>query len=232
MPDVIGLPVSRRTWLLCVWSCGLLGVTLAGAVVTGNFSGLFLPWNLLLAWMPYILSRATVRLAERTRHGTGLLIGPMALWLLFLPNAPYIITDLVHVSRLSPLLLVPGTLLIIVHAAVAMLLGLFSIYDMHGVVRARLGARWGWAFAGTVILLASVGVWMGRFLRWNSWDVLRDPLGVVRTTLTGLLGSASALWFVFAMTAGMLTIYIAAVRVAQRSARRTALERVNQMGAD
>jgi len=225
MPDALGLPISSRTWRLFLWSCGLFLVTLAGAVTTGNFSGAFLPWNLLLAWMPYLLSRGTVMLAEQTRHGTGILVLPTALWLLFLPNAPYIVTDLVHVSRLSPLLLVPGTLLIVAHAGVAMLLGLFSIYDMHGVVRGRLGARWGWAFAGSVIFLAAIGVWMGRFLRWNSWDALRDPLGVVRTTLAGLLGSASAMSFVFALAAGMLMLYVAAVRYERRSARLAALER-------
>ncbi len=211
MTDLLRDPVSIRTRRLLLWTAGLCAATFFGAVVTGRLVALVLVWNLFLAWVPYVMSRGIVRMARGTRHGTGLLVLPTALWLLFFPNAPYIVTDLVHVPRIPALLMVPGALMIAAFAALAMSLGLYSLYDMHRIVRRRLGARWGWSFVTTVVFLAAIGVWMGRVLRWNSWDALRHPTAVLRSTLEGLARSPNAAVFVLVMAAGMLLLYRGAI---------------------
>ena len=98
-----------------------------------------------------------------------------ALWLLFLPNAPYIITDFKH---LVPSPVVPLWVDIVVIAAPAwtgMLLGFLSLYLVQSVVRSLAGPRVAWVTAVAVLGLASFGVYLGRVLRWNSWDVLTHP---------------------------------------------------------
>jgi len=136
------------------------------------FGGLI--WNLLLAWVPFWLA---ILIYDRHRAGTRPLgLAPLtALWLLFLPNAPYIVTDFKH---LVPSPVVPLWVDVVVIAAPAwtgMLLGFLSLYLVQAVVRDLVGARLAWAAAITVLGLASFGIYLGRVLRWNSWDVLADP---------------------------------------------------------
>ena len=136
------------------------------------FGGLI--WNLLLAWIPFGLA---ILIYDRHRGGTRpLRLAPLAaLWLLFLPNAPYIVTDFKH---LVPSPVVPLWVDVVVIAAPAwtgMLLGFLSLYLVQAVLRDLVGARLAWAAAITVLGLASFGIYLGRVLRWNSWDVLANP---------------------------------------------------------
>ena len=134
----------------------------------------WLIWNLFLAWIPFGLA-----IVIYDRHRAGMrpsrLLPLAALWLLFLPNAPYIITDFKH---LVPSPVVPLWVDIVVIAAPAwtgMLLGFLSLYLVQSVVRSLAGPRVAWVTAVAVLGLASFGVYLGRVLRWNSWDVLTHP---------------------------------------------------------
>lgn len=137
-----------------------------------RFGGLI--WNLILAWIPFGLA---IVVYDRHRAGGGsTTLWPLgALWLLFLPNAPYIVTDFKH---LEPGTRVPLWFDIVVIAAPAwtgMLLGFLSLYLVQAVVRTAAGRIVGWLTAVGALGLASFGVYLGRELRWNSWDVLTDP---------------------------------------------------------
>jgi uncharacterized membrane protein len=217
MPSI--RPVSRRTRALAAASAALCVLAAAAVVVTGSRGPAVLVWNLFLAWIPYGLGRSIVRLARGSRHGTGLLVLPTALWLLFLPNAPYVVTDLVHVARFPPPLWLPAALFISAFALVALVLGLATLFDVHRVVRRRLGHRWGAAFAATVCLLCGLGVWMGRVLRWNSWDALHSPFRVVQATLERLVAGPGGPVFVLAFGALLHALY---ARTAGRSLRAAA----------
>ena len=136
------------------------------------FGGLI--WNLFLAWIPFVLA---VVLYDLHRAGARLrsLVPLGALWLLFLPNAPYILTDFKH---LVPSPVVPLWVDVVVIAAPAwtgMLLGFLSLYLVQSVVRQHAGPRVTWAAAVAVLGLASFGIYLGRVLRWNSWDVIANP---------------------------------------------------------
>lgn len=213
------LPLSRRTrglLALSVVICAMAGVA---AVATRNWIAAALVWNLFLAWIPYGLGRWIRRLALCREHGTGLLIGPTLLWLLFFPNAPYIVTDLVHLHRLPSTLLVPGALLISATAALALGLGLLSLRDVHRVVARRLGTTWGWTFVGSVCALCGIGVWMGRVLRWNSWDAFTRPLDVLQSSLEGLLGNPLAAGFAAGFGLGLFLLYRWTLGMSVRSPR-------------
>lgn len=131
-------------------------------------------WNLFLAWIPFGLA---IVVYDRHRAGArpSSLLPIAGLWLLFLPNAPYIVTDFKH---LAPSAGVPLWFDIVVIAAPAwtgLLLGFLSLYLVQAVVRELAGGVAGWLVAVGSLGLASFGVYLGRVLRWNSWDVLTDP---------------------------------------------------------
>ncbi|MDJ0973954.1 MAG: DUF1361 domain-containing protein [Planctomycetota bacterium] len=165
-----------------------VGVTvlLAVSALRGRSTLLFLGWNLFLAWVPYGLSvLATCVPAPRGRVPVGL-VAVFFAWLFFLPNAPYIVTDVIYVFR-APAGYAPLYALIVAgFATTGLVLGLASIRLMHEVLRERLGPRTTWAVLGSVFVLTGVGVYVGRVLRWNSWDVLMRPGELVGTTLSAL----------------------------------------------
>ena len=141
---------------------------------TGNQDYRFLIWNLFLAWIPFALA---VFVYDRwRRRQTGLLLVTLGgIWLLFFPNAPYIATDFVHLRQdpLAPYWYDAVT--IAAFAWIGLLLGFASLYLMQTVVRQWHGVVAGWIFAVFAIGLGSLGIYLGRFLRLNSWDALEHP---------------------------------------------------------
>ena len=150
-----------------------LGVTDAGG--TPYYPTRFLAWNLALAWIP-MLCALGVRAARRgiTRATFGVL------WLLFLPNAPYLVTDLVHLRRSTGLW---RHVLQFGYASwTGVLLGVVSLRIVHVEVERRAGRAAGWACVAASVALCAVGVVIGRFQRWNSWDLLTRPTEVASST--------------------------------------------------
>ena len=138
---------------------------------------LYIVWNLLLAWVPSIFAFAVYRFhLYRTRRYVLLALCALT-WFFFFPNAPYIITDFVHLDFDRPDKVLWIDLLTIASFAwTGLCLGYVSLCLMQEVVRARLGRVVGWLFVLVMLALGSLGIYMGRCLRWNSWDVLRHPL--------------------------------------------------------
>ena len=143
-------------------------------MMTGRGLFLFLVWNLFLAVIPFALSTllGTAKGPLRAR----LLVPVGAAWLLFFPNAPYILTDLFHLERRAGVPLWYDLALILSCAWNGLMLAYASLADMQRLVQLRLGPAAGWAFATLALLLSSFGIYLGRYLRFNSWDVLANPL--------------------------------------------------------
>ena len=110
--------------------------------------------------------------------GMALILTAAAVWLLFLPNAPYIITDFVHLAPQPPVPLWFDILLLMTFAWTGVMLGFVSLRLMQERVELSWGARTGWGFACVALALASFGIYLGRFQRFNSWSVLNRPLEV------------------------------------------------------
>ncbi len=141
----------------------------------------FLPWNLLLAWVPWLSAR---RLAGTRSRAALAALG--AAWLLFLPNAPYLVTDLVHLRPRPP---VPPTYDVLLFATFA-LAGCALAWGSIEVVHARLARAAGRTRAAAaialVLLLTGFGVYLGRFLRWNTWDLLVSPRALLADAATAV----------------------------------------------
>ena len=183
------LPFTRaRLTLMFVLATSLgLSLLLVGGrvVITGRIQFLFLVWNLFLAVIPFALSTmlGTARGPLRAR----LLVPVGAAWLLFFPNAPYILTDLFHLERRVGVPYWYDLALILSCAWNGLMLAYASLADMQGLVQRRLGTGAGWAFATVALLLSSFGIYLGRYLRFNSWDVLANPLTLFFDILNRIL---------------------------------------------
>jgi uncharacterized membrane protein len=181
--------------------------------INGEAAYTFLIFNLMLAWIP-MLAAAAAYVAMHYRI-TFYLFMPICslVWLIFFPNAPYLLTDFQHLavtSGNSPVWF--DVILLIWVAWTGLLLGISSLFLMQEVVTRSFNATVGWIFAVGITTLSSVGVYLGRFLRWNSWDVWQDPLliakdmyGIVRHPIDNL----PTYVFTILFTLLFLFIYIA-----------------------
>ena len=133
-----------------------------------------LVWNLFLAWIPLALALAVY---DGFRRGASrmLLLAGGALWLLFFPNAPYIVTDLKHLRTWEGAPIWFDVVMASAAAWAGLALGFISLYLMQTVVRRLVGAVNAWLFVLTVLALSSFGIYLGRFQRWNSWSVFTNP---------------------------------------------------------
>ena len=143
---------------------------------------LFLIWNLFLAWVPYVLSLFLPHIKNK-----WLVMPTLALWLVFIPNAPYIVTDLLHVGYHPPVPVWYDTMLLFSFAWTGLLLGFLSLIDVQRFLKKTIGktkAEW---LIWPVIGLCAYGVYMGRYQRWNTWDILKSPFQVFEETVAVLL---------------------------------------------
>lgn len=173
----------------------MMFVLLAGATVLcvsiwafrSDYSGSgrygFLIWNLFLAWIPFIISYFTYTLTLNRRWVYIFIPVAAFLWLIFFPNAPYILTDFQHLAKVTGDLPVwYDVMMLIWFAFTGVLLGMVSLFLMQEIVRREFGRWMGWGFVALVTALSSAGVYVGRFLRWNSWDIFRNPSGMAQYT--------------------------------------------------
>lgn len=152
---------------------------------TGDPYYRFLDWNLFLAWIPLALGLAA---NESSRRGHAALSWLLGLgWLLFFPNAPYMLTDFIHLgeSQAATPLWYDG-LMLSSFAWTALLLGFVSLYFMQSIWVRALGAGRSWAGVIAALAFASVGVYIGRFVQYNSWDALLHPVRVGELVLRKL----------------------------------------------
>lgn len=183
---------GRSVLALGMATATCLGLALARPILWTDRHALprFLVWNLFLAWVPLLFALALDRLAARApgpvenRAGRRLLAaGCAAGWFFFFPNAPYLVTDLIHLQPRPPVPMWFDALMLMNFAWTGLLLGYGSLFLTERLVRARVGRPAGYAFATAALALASFGVHLGRFGRWNSWDVIRRPGSLLRASL-------------------------------------------------
>ncbi len=171
--------------MLLFWCVAMIAVRIDQ---TGSGYYRFLIFNLFLAGMPLFFS-TVLRLASHLRFHWIIQLSLLCLWLLFLPNAPYILTDIIHLARVSHAPIWYDLALLLSCAGTGLLLGYLSLIDVQGIVVRRFGSAWGWIFALVSLVLSGFAIYLGRFLRWNSWDVLIEP-----TRVLGIIGGMLQPW--------------------------------------
>ena len=149
------------------------------AEYTGELLYANLVWNLVLAWVPFVLAIWIYDRARRDRRlgPASLLLG--AAWLAFLPNAPYLVTDFMLLRDIGGMPVWYDVALLTTFAWTGLLLGFVSVYLVQQSVARVAGAATGWLCALAALGLSGLGVYLGRYLRWNSWDLLVQPREVL-----------------------------------------------------
>jgi uncharacterized membrane protein len=168
---------SLSVFMLLNVACAVcIGLVFARVAYSDSGRHLGLIWNLFLAWIPFIL--AYFAHAVSWRRATLYLIIPFIafLWLIFFPNAPYMLTDLQDLARKATDAPLWYDVIIVVWSSwTGMLLGVISLYLMQDIIIRSFGRVAGWIFVFVISGLSSFGIYLGRFVRLNSWDILQNP---------------------------------------------------------
>lgn len=195
---------------------------LAGRIaVTGSLTYLFLPWNLFLAWIPYRITSwmsADLSGLEHPWKFRGLLLA----WLLFIPNSFYIITDLFHLTHIDSAPKWFDLLLLFSFAWNGLLLGLLSLRRMELILELKTARAVSILLVSFVMWLSAFGIYIGRYLRFNSWDVLTNPLSLFESLADRILNPlqyASA-WGMTAMYGLFMTLLYYSIRKLSESFER------------
>ena len=149
-------------------------LVLGRVALSGKYFFVFMIWNLLLAIIPFAIS--TLLSTARGAVPARILLPAGVVWLLFFPNAPYILTDFYHLDARPGVPLWYDLILIASCAWNGLMLAYASLSDMQRLVQQRLGFAAGWGFATVALLLSGFGIYLGRYLRFNSWNILTNPL--------------------------------------------------------
>lgn len=145
-------------------------------VSTNNITYFYLAWNMFLAWIPLIIIKIwEVRLLQKPLKKWKSVI-MFGLWLLFFPNAPYIITDLIHLNNRFHPSSWSDILMLFTCAFTGLIVGLYSLHITHNLLNRFFNKFVAWSIVSFSILLSGFGIYLGRVQRWNSWDLFTNPL--------------------------------------------------------
>jgi uncharacterized membrane protein len=161
---------------LIISSAASVGLVAARIVWTTKLYYSFLIWNLFLAWLPMIFALLACDQYQRASRWNWRFLGLAGAWLIFFPNAPYIFTDLIHLTTRFYHHFWVDLTLILLCALTGLVLGFVSLYMMQSVVEQMLGRLASWVFIAAVAALSGFGIYLGRFMRFNSWDILFRPI--------------------------------------------------------
>ena len=170
--DLLWRHVALLNWIAL--SCGFCLALLAGRMeLSGRTSFFFLSWNLALAVIPLCFAWAA-QAVSRSRWKL-LAIPMLGPWLLFFPNAPYILTDLMHLKHRAPVPLWYDLVMLLAFALTGLFVGYLSLHLAEDVLKRTLNRTFAVLGVVAAVFLSAFGIYLGRMLRWNSWDVVYAP---------------------------------------------------------
>ena len=164
----------RMTVFLLVFSLYCVMLSAFRFLYAANHAYLSLNWNLFLAFLPWLLTSVAVIRNVKSRIAMLVI---MAVWLLFFPNCLYILTDLIHLRRVENAPLWLDLILVLSFAWAGLCFGFGSLMDIEYFMKEKFGAsaKIVTFLSACMIYMAAFGIYMGRFWRWNSWDLLGNP---------------------------------------------------------
>lgn len=139
---------------------------------TGSKLYLFLVWNIFLAWIPFMISNRFNELYKKSKWKQGVIF---CSWLVFFPNALYIVTDLIHLQVESGVPKWFDAVLLFSASVAGLMMAFISLYRVEIFLHRILHKKLRPVSIPVILFLASFGVYLGRFLRWNSWDIISNP---------------------------------------------------------
>lgn len=168
--------------ILGIFSLLCISMVLFRIMYADSLRYLWMIWNLFLAWVPLFFVIA-LRRSEAMRKSTIRSSLLLLSWLVFFPNAPYILTDLFHLLQVSNMSLWYDLLLILSFAWTGLLTGFVSLIEIQVFFTEKFGKTISWFVTIIALMLGSFGVYLGRFGRFNSWEVITNPFELTHEIL-------------------------------------------------
>lgn len=148
-------------------------------VVAGNFKFWFMIWNLFLAWVPLIFALGLRINLVKKPLAAWQNLGLLALWLGFLPNSFYLMSDLIHLQSSGEASVLYDIAIMMSFIINGLILGYISVYIVHIQLVKYLKPRTVHVILGLVFLACGFAIYLGRYLRWNTWDIFLNPAGIL-----------------------------------------------------
>lgn len=145
-------------------------------IYSGGHGFVFLVWNLFLAWIPFAIS-AVFKKMRYSKKWKQLVV--FSVWLTFFPNALYIVTDLLHLNMETSIPKWYDVVLLFTASVTGLIMAFVSLLRIEKLLSHHFNNRKVHAMMIGILFLSSFGVYLGRFLRWNSWDIISNPLSLV-----------------------------------------------------
>ena len=164
---------------LLAFSAVSTGLLVIRIIASGTLRLTFLQWNLFLAWLPVVLAFVLCLRVTSKKDITWPNLLLFALWVFFLPNSFYIMTDLIHLQSSGEVSLLYDTALITSYVLNGLLLGFMSIHLVEQVLKKFFSVKEVGIIVQIVLLLSAFAIYLGRYLRWNTWDVIVNPAGII-----------------------------------------------------
>lgn len=187
MNKIITIYVLNRKQDTAIWLASLIAITLLllRVKITHSMYLLFLIWNLFLAIIPYFLSSSIhnnfLDKGKKIQNSLYALV-----WLLFIPNTFYILTDFTHLHFKNIFQFGLDMLILSSFSFAGFYVGLHSLQHIHKLTIAKYGNKTGNLFIVTISFLSAFGIYLGRVLRFNSWDIITNPMQLAYKSIYAL----------------------------------------------
>lgn len=173
-------PFTTKVLLALLASSGVSVLFLSvRMIVAGNTHFSFMVWNLFLAWLPVVFALGLRLSITKHRLQSWQNIVLLFLWLGFLPNAFYLISDLIHLQSSGETSILYDIAMMMSFIINGLILGYISIYIVHRQLLSKLPERTVNWFLAFVFMACGFAIYLGRYLRWNTWDIILNPFGLI-----------------------------------------------------
>lgn len=184
---------KKANQLLLLYAIYCLSLLLVRAKITNSIYLFFLIWNLFLAVIPYaITSHLLASNWEKASKVKTLFI--LGIWLAFIPNSFYIITDLVHLAKSEGSIFWLDLIIVSSHALIGFALGILSFLDFEKIMQQFISPKKSTILIPILCFLCGLGIYIGRILRYNSWDIISNPIDLATDLFVEALSSKSLLF--------------------------------------
>jgi uncharacterized membrane protein len=161
--------VKAYKWLYPMLAFNI-GMIVTRIIFTTELTFVFIAWNLFLATVPLCMAHKMEYAQSRTR---GFIFG--AIWLLFFTNSMYIVTDLFHLCERPEIPLWFDLILLLSAALNGVIMGYISLFKVEQWLKGFVPVKYITVMLFCILFLCGYGIYLGRYLRWNSWDTLVQP---------------------------------------------------------
>jgi uncharacterized membrane protein len=166
-------------------------------IIWSKFSFLFILWNIFLAFIPFVISSLLLSFFKENKLNKIFFVTGTILWVLFIPNAPYIITDFIHLGETRSVPVLFDIFLLFSSASVGLILFFYSLSHIEQIIKVKYKKNITYTIIGIILIIISFGLYLGRFLRFNSWDIFINHISLVKN-----------IWKIISQVAGHVEVYL------------------------